>query len=173
MDPLENNVRSILPAHRKRYCRLRRLVELSFVMESDLGAISPVLVPLERIALRLGLCSRNSQILLSTALHEALTNAVLHGNLELSSEALVEAEAVEGPLGRTLLIRRRRLQSDYASRRVFVNATISPTEGVMAERSKSSAEMCLLCRSACVSTIRYHMRGRETTSRRWIREQTL
>src|SRR5438477_512489 len=62
-------------------------------------------------------------VLLGVALHEALTNAILHGNLELSS-ALRESDEKEY----YRLSVERRSQEPYRDRRVYVTARFSRSE---------------------------------------------
>src|SRR5581483_11601234 len=63
---------------------------------------------------------------LSKALFEALTNAIYHGNLELSAEELASLRA--SPDG-SAFVRERRQQARYHDRRLIVEATLSPGEG--------------------------------------------
>ena len=59
------------------------------------------------------------------ALHEALVNAIQHGNLELSSDLRQEDERAFQDLGE-----QRRRQPPYKDRRVRVRATLSRSEAV-------------------------------------------
>jgi anti-sigma regulatory factor (Ser/Thr protein kinase) len=58
---------------------------------------------------------------LGVALHESLTNAMLHGNLELNSELREDGSDLFFRLAE-----QRRTESPYRDRRVYVTATESP-----------------------------------------------
>jgi CheY-like chemotaxis protein/anti-sigma regulatory factor (Ser/Thr protein kinase) len=103
--------------------------ESRFVLENDLGLVAPMVGHLEQTMERLKMCEPSGLVLLGVALHEALTNAILHGNLELSSEM---RETDEKEYYR--LARERRTQPPYAGRRVLVGATLTPQEAVFVVR---------------------------------------
>jgi len=67
------------------------------------------------------------------ALHEALTNAAHHGNLELDSS--LRENGLEAYMA---LMRERLLQEPYASRRVHVAATFTLTEAAFVIRDEGS-----------------------------------
>src|SRR5262249_15467487 len=60
-------------------------VETSFVLENDTSLIQPLVGFLEDTIQRVQLVDPSGMILVGVALHEALTNAIFHGNLELNS----------------------------------------------------------------------------------------
>jgi CheY-like chemotaxis protein len=90
---------------------------------SDPAEIAPVVGSLESRLARSGLCDETGRIQVSVALREALANAILHGNLGLSS-ALKEDDAV----AHDTLVRERRKESPYRERRVRVDVSETDDE---------------------------------------------
>jgi CheY-like chemotaxis protein/anti-sigma regulatory factor (Ser/Thr protein kinase) len=99
------------------------LFETRFVLENDTSLIPPLVGHLEEDLSRLKLTEPGGLVLLGVALHEALTNAILHGNLELSS-ALRESDEKEY----YRLSVERRSQPPYSDRRVHVAARFTRNE---------------------------------------------
>jgi CheY-like chemotaxis protein len=102
--------------------RLER-IETRFLLENDTGLIPSLVGHIEDDLTRLKLYEPGGLVLLGVALHEALTNAMLHGNLELSS---VLRETDEKEYYRLSV--ERRSEAPYADRRVSVVATFSRDE---------------------------------------------
>ncbi|MEM9658443.1 MAG: ATP-binding protein, partial [Planctomycetota bacterium] len=71
----------------------------------------------------MGICGEALTLQIGMALHEALTNAVEHGNLELPSEL---READDGSY--EALREKRRQEPPYCDRRVYVEAFVSRSE---------------------------------------------
>ena len=99
--------------------------QLGFVLDNDPALVPAVLGHLELVASLLHPCDRTDRIRVGMALHEALLNAIQHGNLELNSELRQENEQVFRDLGEE-----RRRQRPYRDRRVRVRATLSRSEAV-------------------------------------------
>jgi CheY-like chemotaxis protein/anti-sigma regulatory factor (Ser/Thr protein kinase) len=99
------------------------LFETRFVLENDTSLIPPLVGHLEDDINRLKLSEPGGLVLLGVALHEALTNAILHGNLELSSNM---RETDEKEYYRLSV--ERRTQPPYSDRRVQVTARFSRHE---------------------------------------------
>jgi CheY-like chemotaxis protein/anti-sigma regulatory factor (Ser/Thr protein kinase) len=97
--------------------------ETRFTLDNDTGLIPSLVGHLEDDINRLKLCDPSGLVLLGVALHEALTNAILHGNLELNSEM---RESDEKEYYRLSLLRRG--ESPFADRRVFVSARFTRDE---------------------------------------------
>jgi CheY-like chemotaxis protein len=97
--------------------------ESHFILENDTGLISPLVGHLEENVARLRLCEQSGLVLLGVALHEALTNAILHGNLGVSSNL---REIDEKKYCR--LIQERQKTAPYRDRRVYVTATLTRKE---------------------------------------------
>jgi CheY-like chemotaxis protein/anti-sigma regulatory factor (Ser/Thr protein kinase) len=105
--------------------------EFLYVIDNDTSLVTPLVSQLEEHVLRMGLCEQSGLILLGVALHEALTNAILHGNLEMDS-ALRESDE-------KLFYHRaqeRRAQEPYRDRRVTVTATMTREEAAFVVRDE-------------------------------------
>lgn len=98
-------------------------VEIRFQLSNDTSLIPSLISHLEEDLNRLKLCEPGALVLLGVALHEALTNAVLHGNLELDS-ALRESDEKQY----YRLSVERRTQEPYQSRRVWMTARFNRQE---------------------------------------------
>ncbi len=105
--------------------------ESHFVLENDPSLVAPLVGHLEECVGRMRLCEPSGLILLGVALHEALTNAVYHGNLELSSELRDGDERAYHRLSQE-----RRSRAPYRDRRVHVTATLSRSEAVFVVRDE-------------------------------------
>jgi CheY-like chemotaxis protein/anti-sigma regulatory factor (Ser/Thr protein kinase) len=100
-------------------------LETQFVLENDTTLIPPLVSYLEESVSKVKLCEPSGLILLGVALHEALTNAIFHGNLELSSELKESDEKLYYQLARE-----RVKQEPYRDRRVRVVARLNRNEAV-------------------------------------------
>ena len=100
--------------------------EVHFVLESDPSLAPPLIALLEEQAERLRIGDRHDLMRVGVALHEALLNAIHHGNLELSSELRQEGDEKDY---RDLAAVRRQ-QPPYRDRRVRVTAQLSRSEAV-------------------------------------------
>jgi CheY-like chemotaxis protein/anti-sigma regulatory factor (Ser/Thr protein kinase) len=112
---------------------LSRLVhfESRFVFENDTSLIPALVAQLEADLTRLKVCEPGGLVLLGVALHEALTNAMLHGNLELSS---ILRETNEKEYYR-LAVERRTLDP-FADRRIFVTTRFTSEEAAFVIRDE-------------------------------------
>jgi CheY-like chemotaxis protein/anti-sigma regulatory factor (Ser/Thr protein kinase) len=90
---------------------------------NHLAEVAPVVSLLETHLARIGLVDETSRIQVSVALREAIVNAMLHGNLGLSSD-LKETD----PEAHDKLAEERRNASPYRERRVRVRVTDAPGE---------------------------------------------
>jgi len=87
---LAETLEQILAASKTKQQEARLLarldsVESRFVLDNDTSLIPALVGHLEEDLSRLKLCDPGALVLLGVAMHEALTNAILHGNLELLS----------------------------------------------------------------------------------------
>jgi CheY-like chemotaxis protein len=98
-------------------------VESRFVLENDTSLIPSLVSYLEEDLTRLKLCEPSGLVLLGVALHEAMTNAILHGNLELDSTLRESDEKEYYRLGVE-----RRNQEPWSLRRVTVIARFNHDE---------------------------------------------
>jgi CheY-like chemotaxis protein len=99
--------------------------EVCFTLENDPGLVTTLLGHLENQADCLALHDRTERLRVGVALHEALLNAIYHGNLEVSSELRQEDESAFHDLAQA-----RRSQSPYRDRRIHVRACLDRKEAV-------------------------------------------
>ena len=92
-------------------------LETRFTLDNDTSLIPSLVGHLEDDINRLKLCDPGGLVLLGVALHEAITNAILHGNLELDS---AQRENDEKEYYRLSVDRRN--QEPYSERRVYITA---------------------------------------------------
>jgi CheY-like chemotaxis protein/anti-sigma regulatory factor (Ser/Thr protein kinase) len=135
---LAETLEQVLSASQSRLQEQRILERLTsfethFILENDTALIPPLVGHLEGDLTRLQLCEPGGLVLLGVALHEALTNAMLHGNLELSS-SLRETDEKEY----YRLATERRTRPPYGERRVHVSARFSPEEAAFTIRDEGS-----------------------------------
>ncbi len=97
--------------------------EFQFSLDND-AALIPLLVShLQHYLTLVQQCDSNELVRVGVALHEALRNAIHHGNLELQSELRHES-----PEKYYQLAEQRRRQEPYSQRRVYVTAIESRSE---------------------------------------------
>jgi CheY-like chemotaxis protein/anti-sigma regulatory factor (Ser/Thr protein kinase) len=108
-----------------------REAEAYYVLANDPTLIRAMVARLQDDLAAVGLAG-DRRVHVGIALEEALTNALYHGNLEVSS-ALREGEDA-GAYRRTADERRR--QPPYRDRRIHVRARLSPAEGVIGVRDE-------------------------------------
>lgn len=95
--------------------------EVRFCLTTDEGLVAPLVAQLKRMIERFGLRDGNGALRVATAVDEALQNAILHGNLEVSSKL---READDGSAFQ-LLVRERRQQTPYKDRHAHVRAWVT------------------------------------------------
>jgi CheY-like chemotaxis protein len=105
--------------------------EISFVLDNDSALVSTLIGHLEEHAARLQRWDRTERMRVGVALHEALVNAIYHGNLEVSSDLRQDDERAFHDLAGA-----RRCQPPYCHRRVHVRATLGRTEAVYVVRDE-------------------------------------
>ncbi len=94
-----------------------------FRIESDIALIPPLVGYFNENLSRLGIFDDVARVRISVALREALMNAIVHGNLEVSSE--LREEDLDGYYR---LISERQKVSPYLARRIDVSAIESANE---------------------------------------------
>ena len=104
---------STVRSERVEALRCRRSCESSFELENDPALIAPLVALLQDELERAGFGDEQVRSRIGTALHEALSNAMIHGNLEVSSEL-----RDDGSEPYRELIEQRRHAEPWASRRV-------------------------------------------------------
>jgi CheY-like chemotaxis protein/anti-sigma regulatory factor (Ser/Thr protein kinase) len=110
-------------------CLVRQ--ETQYCLENDVALVAPLVGHLEHQLERMRLCEPSGLVLVGVALHEALTNAILHGNLGLTSEL---RETNEKEYYRQVV--ERRMQPPWSERRVQVGVTLTTQEAIFVVRDE-------------------------------------
>jgi CheY-like chemotaxis protein/anti-sigma regulatory factor (Ser/Thr protein kinase) len=125
---LLDTVESVLAAaidhrlQRRLFANLQE-TESTFYLENDIALIPSLVNYLRENLARMRLLDKTGLIRITVALREALMNAIVHGNLEVSSDFR------ENDLPTYYrMIDERRSQSPYQERHVYVHARQTPTE---------------------------------------------
>jgi CheY-like chemotaxis protein/anti-sigma regulatory factor (Ser/Thr protein kinase) len=119
--------------HQQRILDSLTYHETHFVLDNDTTLVAPMVGHLEQTLEHMRACEPSGMILVGVALHEALTNAILHGNLELDS---VLRETDEKQYYQ--LAAQRRQQEPFRGRRVHVRVTVNRQEAVFVIRDEGS-----------------------------------
>lgn len=112
--------------------QVRQFLEASesrFVLGYESGAQEALVGFLQDELTRLNFCNASGMLQISTALMESLTNAIEHGNLELSSDLREAPNNAYHQLGLD-----RAQQAPYRDRRVRVLARVTPGEATYVVR---------------------------------------
>lgn len=113
-----------------------RYQELRYELDNDVLLIPPLVEQFQHIAMDLRLTDETGGMRLAKALVETLSNAIYHGNLELSSDQI---EAAAKPHSSTAaLIAKHRDTPPFRDRRVYVTATFSPESAKFVIRDEGS-----------------------------------
>lgn len=129
--PTLERVLGIAPASRDQEGALRWLHETGFrfVLDNSPDWLRPLVAHFQEELTRRGFCDETQLMQVGMALHEALTNASHHGNLELDSS--LREGGIEAYLA---LMQERCGQEPYASRKVNVLATFKDAEAAFVIR---------------------------------------
>jgi CheY-like chemotaxis protein/anti-sigma regulatory factor (Ser/Thr protein kinase) len=103
----------------------------AFELENDSSLIPSLVTYLQDESMRIGLCTESECTRIGVALDEALVNALVHGNLEIGS-GLRDTDHKSY----LQLVRERPKQPPYATRRIHVEANLSPKEGAFLVRDE-------------------------------------
>jgi CheY-like chemotaxis protein len=125
---LSNTLDQVMMASRvdrdqRRLVQFQTHLESHFVLDNDPSLIPPLVGHLEENLARMNLCEPSGLVLLGVAIHEALSNAIFHGNLEVSSTLREEDES-----SYYRLAQERRAQKPWLDRRVYLTARMSRLE---------------------------------------------
>jgi len=99
--------------------------ESTFSLENDPNLITPLIHLLQEDLGGMGICDATARMRVGVALQEALSNALYHGNLEVSSDLRQEDERVFYGLAD-----RRRIEEPYRERRIHVHARLDREEAI-------------------------------------------
>ena len=100
--------------------------ECCFALANDPARLQPLIGYFQDVMFHMKIVNKNGLIRVGTALHEALVNAIEHGNLEVPSELrdIDDRKAYQD------LLERRRSEMPYRARRLHVFAKFSQREVV-------------------------------------------
>jgi len=117
-----HSVLSVSSAKRAEQAILDSLtsVEMHFELKNETAAIRPLIAHMQAQLRQMQVCDDNDIVRVSTALQEALVNAIEHGNLEIDS-ALREHR--DGSYGK--LVKQRAAEEPYCQRRVRIQTRMS------------------------------------------------
>lgn len=104
-----------------------------FVLGFESGGSRALISFLQDVMKGLSFCDESTLLRIATALSEAITNAIDHGNLELESTLRESGDDAYHRLGQE-----RVTQVPYCQRRVFITATLTPLEARFAIRDEGS-----------------------------------
>ena len=102
--------------------------EYQFELDNDPALVPPLVDLLQQMLMGMQCCGTTTRMHAGVALEEALLNAMLHGNLELSPEQVQETRAHLRQGADLAAAAERRLQEPYCHRKVFVQAKITPSQ---------------------------------------------
>lgn len=125
LPPTVRDVLAIASRNRRRSLvrKFWKKTELEFVLENDTSIITPVLSHIQDNVAAFRADNRTNDVQIGVALHEALRNAMHHGNLELDSELRRD----HWDTYYNLAIERTSVKP-YADRRVVFRVTETPGE---------------------------------------------
>ena len=109
--------------HRQKLLHSLRNRDSTFRLENDPVLITPLIQLLQEDLGAMGLCDATGALRVGVALQEALSNAIYHGNLEVSSD-LRQADEREF----YNLANRRREEEPYRDRQIIVEARLDRDE---------------------------------------------
>jgi CheY-like chemotaxis protein/anti-sigma regulatory factor (Ser/Thr protein kinase) len=135
---LEETLEQILVASQSHRTQQRILESLTrqeshYLLDNEVSLVAPLVGHIEQSLKQMKLCEDSGLILLGVALHEALTNAILHGNLELSSDLRETDEKRYYQEAQT-----RRAREPYCLRRVVVRVTLTRDEAILVVRDEGN-----------------------------------
>lgn len=96
--------------------------EFKFVLENELPLLAASVTHMQQTMRAMGLFDESERLRIGVALEEVLLNAMFHGNLELSSALREDDKPTYHEVARI-----RAKESPYRERRIFVDASFSPT----------------------------------------------
>jgi CheY-like chemotaxis protein len=117
----------------ERLIECSRSTQFEFDLDNDPELVKPLVSLVQQMLAGMSLWDATGQLQLGVALEQAVLNAILHGNLELTSNALREARE-----NRTDLIAERRRKTPYCERQVFVHVHVSRDEVRLVVRDEGS-----------------------------------
>ena len=112
------------------------------LLPADLDAIEPVIEQVHETLIAAGAGDRITRVGTCVAVAEALSNAVLHGNLEITHEEMQQATLLDPQSGLSRLVQQRRNTPGLAERRATLKVEVSAERSMFTirdERPRPSA----------------------------------
>jgi CheY-like chemotaxis protein/anti-sigma regulatory factor (Ser/Thr protein kinase) len=107
-------------------------VDIEMTLPNDDSLLPQIIARLQRPVEELKICTEATTFTIATALDEALRNAMIHGNLEVSSDL----REIDGGKPYSDLIRQRRTESPYCDRRVYISLKTTREEAIFVIRDE-------------------------------------
>jgi CheY-like chemotaxis protein len=128
LDQLASRILAVTSRHRSNkrlFSRLKRL-EYTFDLKNDVSVVAPLVNHLQEMLAQMQVCCESELPRIAVALDEALVNAIVHGNLEVSSDL-----RDGGGDAYFAQIKERQTQDPYAERTVHVQAIIHDSKAII------------------------------------------
>ena len=106
-----------------------------FQLDNDPALIPPLQDLAQHMVGSMGICDATGCLQIGAALEHAVTNAMYHGNLELTSEELATVRGAEHAR-RCLLLAQRRNEEPYKNRKVHVTLHVTREEALFQVRDE-------------------------------------
>ena len=125
---------ALADATKKEELLAEHLTEVDIKMElpNDDSLLPQIIARLQRPVEELKICSEATSFTIATALDEALRNAMIHGNLEVSSDL----REIDGGKPYADMIRKHRSESPYQERRVHISLRTTRDEAIFVIRDE-------------------------------------
>ena len=115
----------------RRLSQFMARYEVDFTIENDPLLVPAVVAHIQRALASVNFADENELLRVGVALEQAIHNAMLHGNLELSSQTLNSSYQLDdGGRGYQELLDGRRAEHPYRDRKVRISLAISPQDAV-------------------------------------------
>jgi CheY-like chemotaxis protein len=105
-------------ARYKQLVGCAKKTDFEFELDNDPAIIDPLIEMIQQVTMGQGLLTNNSQVQLGVALEQALSNAMIRGNLEINREEI--------PVAHRAVVNERRALSPYCDRKVYFRALVTP-----------------------------------------------
>ncbi len=112
--------------------------EFTFFLHNDAELIDTLVDLVQHMVVSVGFCGFAGRLQIGVALKEALTNALYHGNLEVSLDQVEAARAEPAGQPGPSLLERRRSEPPYRDRKIFVDVRLSRDEVRLVIRDQGS-----------------------------------
>lgn len=103
--------------------RCASFCEIHFTLNNDLDEIDPVVETVQSLVRDMGVCDESGELHIGVAVENALSNAIIHGNLELEGQLNGNARSI---------IQERNADPIYGQRKVHAHVRVGPEEARIA-----------------------------------------